>query len=432
MYRSRAPKIATVAAATAMLLAGTQAPASAQGGWTATHDLHADPLDSIDEYDVAVSPAGTTTALWDAYDGEVTIKVASRTRGGAWSEPETLAEGEWSTLTAGSVVSAATGGTVVASWLDETSTNRFEVRAAVKRPGEEWAASDVVATAASVHSPKLVGDASGHVLLVWNQTDGVYASRLSGSTWSAPVAISTVRATQLDVAMDRTGAAYVAWLQKSSGYTRVRAARGSVNGLWGTVTAISPSDRSAADVAVAVDAQGSGMAVWSVPSGSIQIVQEAHRPSGGSWTTPVRVSDTSTSATVPDVALTPNGSAVAVWQARPSSGLRRVITARRPSGGSWGGRQTLSTAGVLPKIGMDATGDATATWADDSDFDWPGGLTAADRPVNGQWSAPVSTPWGSTTGRQRLAVGANGTVAAVVAGYSGEDEPGDVGVIVRD
>jgi len=115
---------------------------------------------------------------------------------------------------------------------------------------------------------------------------------------------------------------------------------------------------------VAVATNGSTSAVlFTPPSGGLQ----ASVKSGASWQTPVTLT---TAAATGDIAVAPNGSALAVWSFRTTNTYTPVeAQARFYSGATWGNTITIS-ANVygnasslgLPAIGFDGNSQATLVW----------------------------------------------------------------------
>ena len=96
------------------------------------------------------------------------------------------------------------------------------------------------------------------------------------------------------------------------------------------VVDLSPPDGFAQDPQVALDASGNAVAVWAqqATSQSTYIVRAATRPAGGSWSRPSSLSDGTRIAGAPQVAVTPDGDAVVVWQ-HNSSGLSVIQSSSR-------------------------------------------------------------------------------------------------------
>jgi hypothetical protein len=133
----------------------------------------------------------------------------------------------------------------------------------------------------------------------------------------------------------------------------------------------------------------------------------AAAPAGAAptWLEPVSLSTTTRDAYAPQVAVDPQGDAVAVW--RRSSGTGdRVQSATRPAGGAWQAPVDLSAPGAIgfdPQVAVDRQGGAVAVWQryDDADNLIVQGAT---RPAGGAWQAPVDLSAGSNAADPQVAV----------------------------
>jgi hypothetical protein len=134
------------------------------------------------------------------------------------------------------------------------------------------------------------------------------------------------------------------------------------------------------------------------------------------------------------VAIGPDGTAVTVFRTGEQIEFccAKVYAAVRPPGGTFGPPVAIHTGrdvgvGLPPQVGIDAAGNATATWEQDNQ------LVLSYRPAGGAWSAPravgavqrwalhvaedgtTTLAWGdSTTSQLRVAVGRDGVLGAPV------------------
>lgn len=166
---------------------------------------------------------------------------------------------------------------------------------------------------------------------------------------------------------------------------------------------------------VAVDGEGNAVAVWVQGTGGPEIVEAATRPAGGSWSSPVEVSDPGEDALGLQVVVNADGDAAAIWAGYGSGGESVVRVATRPAGGPWSDPAAISDAeryAVEPEIAIDGEGNLTAAWSE-SEGHWEYGVVeAATRPAGGAWSEPVELSEGSAIS-PRVAVDSEGDVTAV-------------------
>lgn len=134
----------------------------------------------------------------------------------------------------------------------------------------------------------------------------------------------------------------------------------------------------------------------------------------GAWTTPVAVS--STVSDQPDIAVSPLGRAILVWQGY--DGNNYIIQASTYGAlTGWATPSTLSASGQDaqgPSIGVDASGNATTVW---SRFDgWNSIIQAATLPALGSWSSVVNiSDSGQNADSAKIAVDPTGVTNNAVA-----------------
>lgn len=309
----------------------------------------------------------------------------------------------------------------------------------------------------------------------------VFAGTSSAFTWSSPTDVSSPNSGDITrfefpaIATDSTGVTTVAWAGKTSGtdnYIRVARRSAGPNGTFGPITDLNAGTGRAEKPKIVVDDAGVVTLVWEAPSASGQPdVLWAARYSGGSWSTPVAISNPPTQQVVEfSMAVHgPTGDVTVIW----GDGMQGTLVVRY-SGGTWGTEQRLSTVNFPAnhKLAVHpSSGDVTAVWTESNTplksatysvsggawgtvesfstdvtvqhpIPWPvatasgevvviwGNLTsntpstrnvlAARRASDGTWSAPevvdadANGGFGAADqGRPKLALTADGTVTAV-------------------
>ena len=289
---------------------------------------------------------------------------------------------------------------------------------------------DVSAASDDPSFPQVALNAQGDAVAVWNGEIGLNvvvqaAVRMAGGTWQAPIDISAPSTLDQDprVAVDAQGNAVAVWRRYNANEYIVQSAARPENGRWRAPVNLSAAGHSAGGAQVAVDPQGNAVAIWQrFKSRNVIAVQSAVRPVGGSWQAPVELSASDQdSSTHPQVAVAANGDAVAVWK---NDGVSSFIVkaAARPAGGGWQAPVDISAAGphaprtvlgqVFPTVAVDARGDAVAVW------DYP--PTATTSIVQGAvrtagtWQPPVNlSAAGQNADAADVAVDPRGNAVAV-------------------
>lgn len=234
--------------------------------------------------------------------------------------------------------------------------------------------------------------------------------------WLAPVKLSAAgdSAEAPQVSTDAQGDALSVWRRyNGTAYVIEAASRPVGTGSWQPPVALSNTKEEGLVPQVGLDSKGDAVAVWESNNGTDYSIQAATR-SGltGSWQAPVTLKMLGAAvAPPPDLAVDPQGDAVAIWPLEE----KFIEAATRPAGGSWQTPETLSKTAAAQhsaQVGIDAAGDATAVWEEDV-----GGETltdAASRPARGKWHTPeaLSTA-GENANEPRVAVDAHGDAVAV-------------------
>jgi len=349
VVRQSRPYVALLAVAAGVLLA--VAGHTSAAGWLAPTSTPPGTME-VDSQDMALDAQGNAVAVWTAHGAWRVTRAATRPVGGSWSAPITFSvpgeEGGWNPA-----VAVGANGDAVAVWSSVRHTangTRQYTMAATREAGGTWSGPVTLSLTGDndigvSYQPTVVVDAQGNATAIWSEEVG-YASAIRTSTrpkggdWSEPV--------ELTAREERVGA--------------------------------TPQ--------LAVDAQGDVTAIWNwrSPENDGGIIQSATRPAGGSWSAPVDLSASDGKALLPQLAVDPQGDAVAVWKSHTAG--EHVQAARRTADGSWSPAVDLSSdEGYTPDVAIDPQGTATAVWETN---DGVGSLMhASTSTLDGPWSAPV-------------------------------------------
>ena len=323
---------------------------------------------------IAVDPLGNETAVWGRRAGRSwVVQSASRSVGGSWSAPVTLsAAGAGSAL-----VAAGPEGNVTAVWLLEREEGRRSVvQSATRSAGGVWSAPvNLSPPRKAARFPQIALDPQGGATAVWEEEySGAIESstRSSAGVWSPPVTLSAngVVGDWPQVAVDSQGNAAAVWAGRASNSRRIQTATRPVGGTWSAPVSISkPGHRHVQDPQIAVSPQGEATAIWQRSNGSYLVVQGATRPAGGGWSRPVDIT-TGDGRGGQHLQLVVDswGNATAIWEGydtRPGPDFV-IQAAKHPPGGAWSRPIDISSwAKSLgqPQIALDPQGRSTAIWA---------------------------------------------------------------------
>ena len=249
-------------------------------------------------------------------------------------------------------------------------------------------------------------DSQGNAVAVWVQStiSGPRilkaTTRPAGGAWSAPVVISAANEDKLDLQLvvSPDGDATVTWIGYGSELV-LRTATRPAGGEWSEPEALSDVEKLASEPDVVIDESGDLAAIWREDEGEWEegVVLAATRTAGDEWSEPVELSDDTRVASSPKLAVDPGGNVTAVWVLNTGNRGDGVVQSKTlPAGGDWSeepvdvsGEQGLAS---VPRIAIDAQGDATAVWKQ-QDIAAPSGfrhfVQTAQR-VDGSWSEPLS------------------------------------------
>ncbi len=314
----------------------------------------------------------------------------------AWLSPAKLGDTGKGALAPRPELAIDAAGEAVAVW-ERRAHGSSVIQAASRPPGGTWSAPAVLSRKGQeVGEPEIAVDAAGRAVAVWQRSfrgDVIVdsASRAPGGAWSRPVDISEKggRAMVSQVAVDPDGTAIAVWQRFDGRNTVVQGASQPSAGAWSRPVNLSAGGQEALGPQVAVGAGGAAVAVWRHVSGFKVVVQSASRRPGGAWTKPVDVSRKGEEAFAPQVAIDSAGEAVAVWEQSGGDGYS-VEAATRPPGRAWSRPASLSPKGsdaTSPQVAVDDAGEAVAVWKSRGEYSI---VQGAARPSGGAWSRPVA------------------------------------------
>lgn len=406
------------------------------GLWGTAERIDSDHEDGAGAQSVAMDPQGNAIAVWSQLHGtEVGGSIWSNrlTPSGGWGTAE-LIETEDVGNAYGPDVAMDPQGNAVAVWRRLNTqgdpghtfwSNRFE-------PLEGWQTEERIDNndQGSTGYPKVAMDHQGNAVAVWPQRDGtqenVWANRFMPSDgWGTAERFEDNAehdAQYPQVAMDAQGNAIVVWgtaVTEDFGMASAGGSGGGGGGEYGMTTfhhiwsnrftptggwenpkRVDNHEDNAAHPQIAVDPQGNAIAVWEHTAGLVtNIWSNRFTPSNG-WEDPVRIDSLEWSgspdciqcaarAWSPQVAIDSQGRALTVWyQAGPAQGA--IWSNRHTLTRGWGAAERISNdtfPTTTPDIAMDASGNATAAW-----FQWDGGVQdniwASRFAPSGGWETP--------------------------------------------
>jgi len=270
---------------------------------------------------VSMNATGTAIAVWIESVGASDRVWANRyTQAERWEGPMRIDEAEAARASAPSVAVDRAGDAIAVWAMAEGAT--FDIWAARYLVGEGWRAAETIGHEDSVdaQAPRVGMDAQGHAVVVWRQGDRIWSNRFAAGSWLGAVRVDPANendAGDPDVAVFPDGRAVAVWPEAQGERADVRSAQLTPNGGWTPPVVLEINDAGRAEAPrVAISADGTAVAVWKRAAGSAGEVIEAAALTRGRWSTPTPISPADqTVLGAPRVAMDPSGNATALWTA---------------------------------------------------------------------------------------------------------------------
>jgi hypothetical protein len=390
--------IGVAGVAAGVLVAGSAAAAAPWTvQWSAPQTISTPPPDNVSPVNGAL---GTSTngqnavAVWAQSQGGSKYQVWSSNTGdggATWAAPTALSAGgvnaEFPDVTVSDDGQRATATWYVSVPAPPPPPTGDYVRAATTEDGgATWNSTTIAGPISASRNPHIAGSADGNRLVaVWGefQTEDVLrtaASTDGGDTWSTPADLTDPDFSADDPAIDMSadGLDVVAAYVEDDGANSRVLVRTSADGgaTWNPPDTLSDPGQNAGQPQVALSADGSRVAVaWRRSDGTNQRAQVAlSADSGGTWSSPDTLSEAGLDASDPTIDGSADGQALTLaWQISASPGYRIQSRSSTNAGGTWWAPVTHSapggSAGTDPDVVVSADGTSAAiTWQRLIDF----------------------------------------------------------------
>ncbi len=272
----------------------------------------------------------------------------------------------------------------VAIWEEFSYSTGAVVRSAYfSAVADGWTEGETLVTAYGVDDLQIAMDGSGHAIALWTQKDSATSTRNlmashfdpANAEWSDPqnIEANPGAATFPRIAMNADGYAVVVWQQWNEADSMVNlwATRYVPGTGWIGLERLDDGSGSTLNSEVAITPDGSAIVVWEQSVGPVGASADAdilvrHYTPGTGWSSPTFMENSANSARRPHVAIDSSGNAMAVWE--QEDGTSTNIHARRydNSTSQWGDVELLDTndfTASSPRVAMNPTGDAMVVWA---------------------------------------------------------------------
>jgi hypothetical protein len=343
---------------------------------------------------VAMDVKGNAIAVWvQSVAGQVPVVMASRfsASSGLWEMAVPVYEGHTIGVPSEPQLVVTALGDAMVVWT-QTNNNLSDIYASrYALSNNQWRTFGAIEAndTGSAKAPQVAIDRNGNVIVVWehaNQPDeatartDIYANRYiaSGTNqgWVGERVIERINngnANNPQIAMDTTsGNAVVTWLQTDGARKDLRsnlfafAETGSANGGWGAIPAlVEKDDTSNVNQHQLSYKSAQPVVVWT--QNNKVLLSRFSRTTGG-WTDAELVGASENGSIPFSIALAEDldANALVLW-VQSVSGRATVLANRFRSGIGWGGVTAidggaLAGPAVIPRVAMDAKGNAVAVW----------------------------------------------------------------------
>lgn len=254
--------------------------------WSAPEILSANGVDSIDPA-IGMDANGSVITMWSE---QGVIMTSSKTPNGSWSSPEAISNSD---STEPELFMDLNGNTT-AIWIQGSS-----LAASSKPANGIWSAIEILDSSGVTSEPQIIGDTNGNVVVIWTNTGEIKSNtKLVNRGWAQNADIlSSSPSDSPFVSIGSDGTVVAVWHTVLDGVDIIDFSMKDISiGIWSSPSPISLSSRYSTFPSTAVDANGNVLALWYASQGEISssasvVVESALMPKGGTWSSPIVVSD---------------------------------------------------------------------------------------------------------------------------------------------
>jgi len=330
---------------------------------------------------VSVNPDGNALAVWQhqaSVPPGATIWASSYTAAGGWYKAERIDPRDISNAT-NPQIAIDPAGNALAVWQEDLGSSGIWQNRYTRDSG--WIFYNGIVSSGAAN-PQVALDPAGNALAVWQQTVNfnrdtrldIWASRYTpAGAWGAPERIEASNAgnaTNAQVELDQQGKGIAIWEQFDGTRWSIWANRYTPSGGWSTAQRVESNGAGdARRPRIASDRNGNCLAAWIHSDGTRFNAWSNRYTPGGGWGTPELIEENDGDAIQLQIAVDPNGNALAVWLQSEGTHLD-LWSNRYTQQGGWGTAELLETSGnkaYLPQVAADARGNGLVVWYQSGD-----------------------------------------------------------------
>lgn len=224
-----------------------------------------------------------------------------------------------------------------------------------------------------IRSPRVCIDSTGRAQMVYSLNTGssmqvVSKSHVKGA-WASPVVVDEIVGSILDslrIVCPATGGAVAAWIGRESGVLHAHVASQTSGGGWTAAERVDTSTGGVRGLSLSSDAAGNTLIVWSQDGSTTGQLWARRAGTEHAWSSALRVDDaTAGNSAEPDLALDAAGNGWAVWRLF-TAGKPSRISAARVRHGEFSAPLLIDpdtdVDATVPRVAVDPEGNAIAVW----------------------------------------------------------------------
>ena len=376
---------------------GTQAVAATASASGATVTLEPTvPLSLLTTYTVTAD-TGLLGSNGEALAGDVAVSFT--TRDGEWHPVETARSAAF--VASGVKVALTSDGNAIAAW-QESNSGHTNVWASFHTVGTGWGTPFLLESdTQDATQVQVAVDGQGNAYVVWSQYDGARSDiwmnhYTAGTGWSGATQLSSpgfgIENFSPKVAANADGDVVFAWVNQANSDYAVWARILPAGGTLGAVTRIESATGVTGDVQAVMDPAGNATVVWINADNNVADLW-ANRHGTSGWEAGSIIENSSQNLQEYSLGVGLNGEVRVAWTQQVTNSTMGVYTSRHLDGTGWSAPTTLAVttdgSAYTPKVAGDADGNALVVWGqlDGSTFNEYSSYYTA----GGSWGAPVLT-----------------------------------------
>lgn len=319
---------------------------------------------------VAITSDGKQVAIWeDLESSEFEIQFSKCPASGSWSSSVNLSPLPGDALYPKIAINDA--GNIGVVW-QQLETSTYAIKSTFANWGSSFpTAVDVGSASGNCYYPQIAMDHLGNMVSVWQELNSgnVCLSIFSSGSWGTPRVIGSIGsgATIPALSMNSLGDFIVAWETSDLFTNTVQCCLGKVDGTLSDTYTLSDPKGYCFSPSAAINSSGNCLVTWQNGGGTSLFIEGIrYTASEGTWeSSPTTLSSTDSTCVSSDVALNDSEEGVCVWINKTADNNAIVQSASFTASSGWGSVNTISSTSASaqnPQVAISPSGVCVAVW----------------------------------------------------------------------